>query len=95
MAHELGHIHNRDILIGTVAAIMMLAKIAQVVCYPRWHTRPKKRQRGKPLSILAIVAPLATMLLQAAVSRTREFKADKYGTQYSGNPLYLANALKN
>lgn len=101
MAHELGHVENRDILIGTVAAtmaaaIMMLSRMAQ------WSAifsggRGRDREgggNGIALIVIAIVAPISAMLLKAAISRTREFKADKYGAKYSGNPMYLASALK-
>lgn len=99
IGHELGHINNRDILIGTVAAtmagaIMMLSKMAQ------WAAifgggRDDDRD-GNPLALLlvALLAPVAAMLVQTAISRTREYKADAYGAKVSGNPLYLARALK-
>lgn len=100
IAHELGHVNNRDILIGTIAAtmagaIMMLANMA------RWAAifgggRNEEGNRGNPLALLfvAIISPFAAMLIQAAISRSREYKADAYGAKISGNPLYLARALR-
>ncbi|MGL5125287.1 MAG: zinc metalloprotease HtpX [Fusobacteriaceae bacterium] len=100
IGHELGHIGNRDILIGTIAAtmagaIMMLSKMAQ------WAAifgggRSKDEGDSNPIAMLvvALVAPIAAMLVQMAISRTREYKADAFGAQVSGNPMYLARALK-
>ncbi|MGL6168119.1 MAG: zinc metalloprotease HtpX [Fusobacteriaceae bacterium] len=100
IGHELGHIGNRDILIGTIAAtmagaIMMLSKMAQ------WAAifgggRSKDEGDSNPIAMLvvALVAPIAAMLVQMAISRTREYKADAFGAKVSGNPMYLARALK-
>ncbi len=100
LAHELSHVKNRDILIGTIAATMagaisMLANIAQwgLIFGGRGSDR---REGGNPIVALAmiILAPLAAMLVQLAISRGREFGADATGAAISGDPLSLANALK-
>ena len=100
LAHELSHIKNRDILIGTIAATMagaisMLANIAQ------WGLifggrSSDDREGSNPIAALAmiIVAPLAAMLVQLAISRGREYGADATGATISGDPLSLANALR-
>jgi heat shock protein HtpX len=100
LAHELSHVKNRDILIGTIAATMagaisMLANIAQ------WGLifggrSSDDRERGNPIAALAmiILAPLAAMLVQLAISRGREYGADATGASISGDPLSLADALK-
>ncbi|HBA41170.1 MAG TPA: zinc metalloprotease HtpX [Deltaproteobacteria bacterium] len=100
LAHELSHVKNRDILIGTIAATMagaisMLAYIAQwgLIFGGRGNDR---REGGNPIVALAmiILAPLAAMLVQLAISRSREFGADATGAAISGDPLSLAGALK-
>jgi len=93
MAHELAHIKNRDTLIMTITAtiagaISMLANFALFF----------GGNRNNPLGIVGtilmmILAPLAAMLVQMAISRTREYAADKMGAEISGNPLALASAL--
>jgi len=100
LAHELSHVKNRDILIGTIAATMagaisMLANIAQ------WGLifggrSSDDREGGNPIAALAmiILAPLTAMLVQLAISRGREYGADATGARISGDPLSLANALK-
>ena len=97
IAHELGHVHNKDILIGTIAAsfagaITMLASMA------RWAAifSSSDDEDRNPIALIgiAIFAPMAAMLVQMAISRTREYKADSYGGKLAGNPLYLANALQ-
>ena len=98
LAHELSHVKNRDILIGTIAATMagaisMLAHIAQwgLIFGGLGH-----KEGGNPIAALAmiILAPLAAMLVQLAISRGREYGADATGARISGDPLSLANALK-
>ena len=100
LAHELSHVKNRDILIGTIAATMagaisMLANIAQwrLIFGGRTHN---DREGGNPIAALAmiILAPLAAMLVQLAISRGREYGADATGASISGDPLSLADALK-
>jgi heat shock protein HtpX len=100
MAHELGHVKNRDILISTLAAtfagaITFMAHMAQ------WGAmfgggRGDDDEGGGMFGMLfmAILAPIAAMLVQMAISRSREFGADAAGAYISGNPLSLARALK-
>jgi heat shock protein HtpX len=100
LAHELGHVRNRDTLIMVVAAtlagaISMIANIAQ------WGMifgggRSSDDEGRNPLALLVgiIVAPLAAMLIQMAISRSREFLADEAGARLSGEPLALASALR-
>ncbi len=97
LAHELGHVNNKDILIGTIAASFAGA-IAYLATMARWAAifggRDDEDKNPIVLIAVAIFAPMAAMLVQMAISRTREYKADRYGGKLSGNPLYLANALK-
>lgn len=100
MAHELGHVRNRDILIGTIAAtiaaaISMLAHMAQWALIFGGGRRDDEN-RGGALGAIAmiIVAPIAAMLIQMAISRSREYEADATGARICGNPLGLANALR-
>lgn len=101
IGHELGHVNNRDILIGTIAAtmaaaIMMLSRMAQWAAIFGGNSRRDDRDGGSPIAMLAVAlfAPMAAMLIQMAISRSREFKADAYGAKVSGNPMFLANALR-
>ncbi|MGL5376765.1 MAG: zinc metalloprotease HtpX [Cetobacterium sp.] len=101
IAHELGHISNRDILIQTVAATLAGA-VAYMASMAKWAAifgggrRDEDDNSGGIFGLLAvsIFAPLAAMLIQMAISRTREYKADSFGAKASGNPRYLANALR-
>jgi heat shock protein HtpX len=100
MAHELAHVRNRDILISSVAAtiaaaIMMLARMAQFAAV-FGGGRSDDRQGANPIGLLVaiIVAPLAAMLIQAAISRSREFLADATGAEIAGSPHGLASALR-
>ena len=100
IAHELAHVQNRDILISTVAAtiaaaIMMLANMARFAAIFGGSSRDD-RENGSPLVLLvtAILAPIAAMLIQAAISRQREFAADRRGADIVGTPLGLAQALR-
>ncbi len=98
MAHELAHVRNRDTLIMTVTAtiagaIGMLANFAFIFGGSR------DERGGNPLGIVGVilamvVAPLAAFLVQSAISRTREYSADRIGGQIAGNPMALAAALK-
>lgn len=99
LGHELAHVKHRDILISTVAAsiagvISMIANIAQWAAI--FGTRSDDEDNGGILGTLftIIVAPLAAMLIQMAISRSREYDADKTGGEICGNPLYLASALE-
>jgi heat shock protein HtpX len=102
LAHELSHVMNRDILISSVAAtiagaISMLAHMAQwAFLFGGMGGRDERNRGGNPLAMLAtiIFAPLAAMLIQMAVSRSREYQADRSGAELTGNPYALANALR-
>lgn len=101
-AHELAHIKNRDILTQTIAAtiagaIGMLASMAQWGAIFGGMGRSDDREGGGNmigLLVMAIVAPIAAMFVQMAISRAREYAADSTGAQISGKPLSLANALR-
>jgi heat shock protein HtpX len=100
VAHELAHVKNRDILISSVAAtlaaaIMMIANMA------RWTAffgggRSDDREGSNPIALLAtiILAPLAAILIQSAISRSREYGADAGGAEIVGSPYGLVDALK-
>ena len=99
MAHEMSHVMHRDILIGSIAAtiagaIAYLAHMAQWAAIFGGFGRDEEDSNPLALIVLAIIAPLAAMLIQMAISRSREFEADKGGAQLCGNPLFLANALR-
>lgn len=99
LAHELGHIKNRDILIGTIAAtmagvVMMLAGMARWAAIFGFGSRDDDEGGGLAgLLLTAIVAPIAAMLIQMAVSRSREYLADETGAQIAGKAEPLASAL--
>jgi len=100
LAHELAHVKHHDILIGSIAAtiaatIMMVARMAQFAAI-FGGGRSDDRGGSNPIALLAtvIVAPLAAMLIQAAISRSREFAADAGGAAIAGNPYGLADALR-
>lgn len=96
IAHELAHVKHRDILISSVAAtlaatIMMVARMAF------WFGgRGEDREDSNPIAGIAmlILAPIAAMLIQSAISRSREFEADAGGAQIAGSPTGLVNALR-
>jgi heat shock protein HtpX len=95
LGHELAHVRNRDILIGSVAA-MIGAVLSLVARMGFWFGGGDSR--NNPLGAIGaivslIVAPFAAMLIQFAISRTREFQADKSGAEITGQPLQLASAL--
>jgi heat shock protein HtpX len=97
IAHELAHVKHRDILISSVAAtlaaaIMMVSRFAMFF----GGGRSDDRQGSNPVALLAmlILAPLAAMLIQAAISRSREFAADAGAAAIVGNPMALVSALR-
>jgi len=99
LGHELGHIKHRDILISTIAAtaasaIMFLSSMIKWAALFGGLSRDDEDANPIVLIAMAIVAPIAAMLIQMAISRSREYDADKAGATYSKNPLYLANALE-
>ncbi len=100
IGHELAHIKHRDMLTGTIVATMagaisMLAQMAQWAMIFGGGSRRDNDEGGSPIAAIAmmIVAPIAAMLVQMAISRTREYEADKGGAGLCGNPTWLANAL--
>ena len=100
MAHEMSHVMHRDILIGSIAAtiagaIAYLAHMAQWAAIFGGFGRDDD-EGGNPIAMiaLAIIAPIAAMLVQMAISRSREYIADEGGARLCGNPYYLANALR-
>jgi len=101
IAHELAHVKHRDILIGTIAAtfagaISMLANMAQWAMIFGGGRNSDNEEGSSPVAgiVMMIVAPIAAMLIQMAISRSREYAADAGGAQMAGNPLSLASALK-
>ncbi len=99
MAHELTHVRNRDILIGTIVATLAGA-ITYLASMARWAAifgggrgSDGERSNGFAMLAMAFLAPIAAMLIQMAVSRSREYKADEGGAKLCGNPHYLAQAL--
>jgi len=99
MAHELAHVRNRDTLTSTIAATLAgaITYIAQVVQWgAMWGGMSRdddNRGNGLGMLIMAILAPIAAMLIQLAISRSREYAADEAGARLCGKPLSLANAL--
>ena len=97
VAHELAHVKHRDILIGTVAATLAGA-ITYLAHMAQWALifGGRDDEDGNPLVAIAmmIVAPIAAMLIQMAISRSREYAADAGGAKIAGNPRYLASALR-
>jgi heat shock protein HtpX len=101
LAHELGHVFSRDILVSSIAAtlagaVMMLARMAQWGAMFGGMSRNERDDRagGLSLILMAILAPIAAMLIQLAVSRAREYGADDSGARLCGNPEALASALE-
>ncbi len=101
LAHELSHVTNRDILIGSIAAtiagaITVSARLLSYGAMFGGFGGRDDRNGSNPLAALAtiILAPIAALLIQMAVSRSREFEADRTGAELTGNPLGLARALK-
>lgn len=102
LGHELSHVRNRDILISTIVAtiagaIMLLANMARwAALFGGYGGRDDEENRGSGFAMLflAILAPLAALVIQMAISRSREYAADKGGALLTGNPLGLASALE-
>ncbi len=99
LAHELGHVGNRDILISSVAAtiagaITMLASMGRFAMIFGGGGGRDRRGGGLAGLFMLIVAPIAASLIQLAVSRSREYQADATGAHYTGNPYALASALQ-
>ncbi|MHB8905121.1 MAG: zinc metalloprotease HtpX [Melioribacteraceae bacterium] len=98
IAHELTHVKNRDILVGTIAATLVgtITFIARMAGWAAMFSGGRdERDRGNVFSDLAlmIIAPIAALLIQMAISRSREYMADEGSAQISGKPLALASAL--
>ena len=100
IGHELAHVRNRDILISTIAAtiagaISYLAQMAQWAMIFGGN-RGDDEEGGSPVAafVMMIVGPIAAMIVQMAISRSREYAADKGGAEIAGNPRYLAGALR-
>ena len=98
LGHELTHVINRDTLISTVAAslagaVTMLANMAQWAALFGGREREEREGGGWGDILMVILAPVAGMLVQMAISRSREFAADAGGASLCGNPLFLARAL--
>jgi heat shock protein HtpX len=105
LGHELAHVQNRDTLISTIAAtiagaISMLANMAQwAMIFGGFGSNQDEEEEGGGAGlagnlIMIIIAPIAAMLIQMAISRSREYLADEGGARLCGNPLYLASALR-
>jgi heat shock protein HtpX len=99
IAHELAHVKHRDILTGTIVAAMAgaITFLTRMAMYASlFGGGSRDRENSNPIGeiLLLILAPIAAMLIQFAVSRSREFAADEGGAKISGRPLSLANALR-
>lgn len=99
LAHELGHIANRDIFLSTVAAVLagVIASLASAARWGMMFGGPRRRDDegggGLGVFVLMLLAPVAATVIQLGVSRTREFLADEAGARISGDPEALASAL--
>ncbi|KPK34483.1 MAG: protease HtpX [Nitrospira bacterium SG8_35_1] len=98
IGHELAHVQHRDILIGTVAATIAgaISYLAHMAQWAMIFGGGDDDDGGNPLAaiVMMIVAPIAAMLIQMAISRSREYAADRGGAKIAGNPQHLADALK-
>ncbi len=101
IGHELAHIKHRDILISTIAAtiagaISYLAQMAQWAMIFGGHRGDDEEGGGNPIAalIMMIVGPIAALIIQMAISRSREYAADQGGAKIAGNPRYLSGALR-
>ena len=95
LAHELGHVRNRDILLSSVAATLAgaITWLRYGAMFGGMGDRDNRRDGGLGALIMLIVAPIAAALIQLAVSRSREYQADETGAHFTGNPYALASAL--
>ena len=99
LAHELGHVRNRDILISSIAAtiagaITYLAQMGKfAMIFGGMNRDDRDRGGGFAALLMLILAPIAAMLIHLAVSRSREYEADSTGAHFTGNPYALASAL--
>jgi heat shock protein HtpX len=95
LGHEMTHVRNHDILIGSVAA-SLAGLITTISRFAFWFGGSRDDDSHNPVAALAllILAPIAAAIIQLAVSRSREYKADEGGGQLCGNPDYLADALE-
>src|SRR5438477_1022226 len=102
LAHELGHVRNRDILISTVAAslaaaitgLVRMAYFAELFGYGGGSGDRDRRGGALSALLMLILAPIAALLIQLAVLRSREYRADETGAHFTGNPYALASALR-
>ncbi len=99
IGHELSHVRNRDILIATVAATIAgaISYLSQMAYFASLFGGSRDNERGGnpfELIIMMIVGPIAAMIIQLAISRSREYAADEGGARLTGNPMYLADALR-
>ena len=95
LSHELGHVSNRDILISSIAATIAgaITFLARFGLFFGGGDRDERRGGGIGALLMLILAPIAAMLIQLAVSRSREYQADATGAHFTGNPYALASAL--
>lgn len=98
IGHELSHIRHRDILISTIAATIAgaISYLAQMAQWAAIFGHRDEEEGGSPVAALAmmIIGPIAALIVQMAISRSREYLADEGGARLVGNPRYLANALR-
>ena len=95
LAHELGHVKNRDVLLTTIAAVLagVVTMIAQNGMYFAGSSRDDEGPNPILMLVAALFAPIAASLINLAISRSREFEADATGAEMCGKPLELADAL--